>query len=171
MSQQPATDDLRTYPSPVPVPALDATPPGPYRGVYGMPMFVTVPTADLSGSADFWARGLGFFDLFTIPGQLTHLRRWAFQDVLLASGGRPEEASSVAINVACVPGELDGIRAACEALAPGCTDGPHRMPWNAVELRVVTPENARVTMTAGLPLEPGSAQERYLREIGIDLPA
>ena len=32
---------------------------------------------------DFWTEALGFFPLFSIPGRLVHLRRWAFQDVLL----------------------------------------------------------------------------------------
>ncbi len=162
--------DTQTYRSPVPVPALDAGPPGSYRGIYGMPMFATVPTDDLGASVEFWTRGLGFFDLFSVPGQLTHLRRWAFQDVLLAAGERPAHASSVAVNVACVLRELDEVRAACEGLVPGSTDGPHRMPWNAVELRVLTPENARVTLTAGLPLDPAGDQARYLREIGVEVP-
>ncbi|WP_328807776.1 hypothetical protein [Nonomuraea antri] len=59
------------------------TPPEIFRGIYGMPMFVNVTTQDLAASVDFWTRGLGFVDLFTIPGQVTHLRRWMFQDVLL----------------------------------------------------------------------------------------
>ena len=33
--------------SPVPAPSEDAQPPEPFRGIYGMPMFVTVPTSDL----------------------------------------------------------------------------------------------------------------------------
>ncbi|MFD0855655.1 VOC family protein [Actinomadura adrarensis] len=62
--------------SPVPPPGPDAKPPEIYRGIYGMPMYVTVPTPDLAASVDFWTRGLGFVDLFTVPGQITHLRRW-----------------------------------------------------------------------------------------------
>ena len=62
-------------------------PPEVYRGIYGMPMFVTIPTSDLAASVEFWVRGLGFIDLFTIPGRLTHLRRWAFQDALLVPSG------------------------------------------------------------------------------------
>ncbi len=54
--------------SPVPAPAVDAVPPEPFRGFYGMPMFVTIPTMDLPGSVDFWTAGLGFFALFSIPG-------------------------------------------------------------------------------------------------------
>ena len=38
-----------------------------------MPMFVSVPTSNLAESADFWIRGLGFFDLFSVPDRLTHL--------------------------------------------------------------------------------------------------
>jgi len=74
--------------SPVPPPGPDAAPPEPFRGIYGMPAFVRIPTADLGASLDFWVRGLGFSDLFSIPGTLVHLRRWAFQDVLLVAADR-----------------------------------------------------------------------------------
>lgn len=77
---------MSEYVGPVPRPALDATAPEIYRRYYGMPMFVTVPTRELAASKDFWIRGLGFIDLFSIPDRLTHLRRWAFQDVLLTPG-------------------------------------------------------------------------------------
>lgn len=79
--------------SPAPAPDPDAVAPEPFRGIYGMPMFVTIPTQDLNASTDFWARDLGFIELFTIPDQVVHLRRWAFQDVLLVPAppetGRP----------------------------------------------------------------------------------
>ncbi|WP_454115950.1 VOC family protein [Microbacterium aurum] len=45
--------------SPVPAPGPDAVAPPLFRGIYGMPMFVTIPTADLAASIDFWTRGLG----------------------------------------------------------------------------------------------------------------
>ena len=77
--------------SPVPTPSEDAQPPEPFHGIYGMPMFVTVPTSDLDVSVDFWTEALGFFSLFSIPGRLVHLRRWAFQDVLLVPA--PQEPS------------------------------------------------------------------------------
>jgi len=38
--------------SPVPAPSEDAQPPEPFHGIYGMPMFVTVPTSDLDASVD-----------------------------------------------------------------------------------------------------------------------
>lgn len=134
---------MNSYTSPVPIPALDATAPEVYREIYGMPMFVTIPTADLAMSKDFWIRGLGFIDLFSAPGgQVTHLRRWAFQDVLLVPGVAAAEAAAQSISFACVLGQLDEIAARCSELVPGCTDGPELKPWNSVELTLTTPENA-----------------------------
>lgn len=159
---------MTEYTSPVPTPAPDAVAPDVYRGIYGMPMFVTLPTADLAASKDFWLRGLGFVDLFSIPGQLTHLRRWAFQDVLLTPGEPAEGTTSVSF--ACVLSQLDEIAERCEEILPGCTDGPAEKPWNSVELTVVTPERARVVMTAAKPLDPHSPAADRLREVGIQVP-
>jgi hypothetical protein len=156
--------------SPVPTPAPGATPPEIFRGIYGMPMFVTVPTSDLAASADFWVRGLGFIDLFTIPGQVTHLRRWAFQDVLLVPVGRPAEPPTVSISFACVLSQVDEIAQACVALLPGCTTGPRQTAWNTVDLEVVTPENARVILTAARPLDPDSVEARNLEALGLKIP-
>jgi hypothetical protein len=156
---------------PVPEPALDAEAPELFRGVYGMPMFVTVPTADLAASADFWGRGLGFFEFFSAPGQVIHLRRWAFQDVLLVPAEPPAEPPVVSISFSCVLSQVDQIAAACEELLPGSTTGPRDTPWNAVELEVITPENARVVMTAARPWDPDSVEAQRLRDIGIDRPS
>jgi catechol 2,3-dioxygenase-like lactoylglutathione lyase family enzyme len=163
-----------TYPafdiSPVPEPSEDATAPEHFRGVYGMPQFVTVPTADLAASVDFWTRGLGFFELFAVPDQIVHLRRWAFQDVLLVPGTPPAEAPALTVSFSCVLGQVDAIATTCEGLRPGSVTGPRAMPWNSVEVEVRTPENARVIMTAAKPLEPESAEARFLRDIGIEAP-
>ncbi|MEU7693660.1 VOC family protein [Microbispora sp. SCL1-1] len=162
---------MSEYISPVPMPALDATAPEIYRDYYGMPMFVTIPTRDLAASTDFWTRGLGFVDLFTVPDRLVHLRRWAFQDVLLVPAEQVSEVPAMSVSFACVLSQIDKIAARCEELVPGCTTGPREMPWNSIELTVVTPENARVVMTAAQPLDPHSARAAGLREIGIEIPA
>ncbi|WP_334025580.1 hypothetical protein [Nocardia terpenica] len=61
--------------SPVPDPGPDAVAPEPFRGIYAMPAFVTIPTGDVAASVDFWVRGLGFIELFSVPGAIVHLRR------------------------------------------------------------------------------------------------
>ncbi|MFF7632398.1 VOC family protein [Kitasatospora sp. NPDC008050] len=160
-----------SYTSPVPVPALDAVAPEVHRGIYGMPMYLSIPTPDLAASRDFWIRGLGFVDLFSIPGRLTHLRRWAFQDVLLVPGERAEQPPAISLGVSCVLSQIAETAARCEELVPGCTSGPREMPWNSVELTVTTPENARIVMTAARPLDPNSPQAQALREVGFDVPA
>lgn len=161
---------MTEYLSPVPFPALDATAPDVYRQFYGMPQFVTIPAADLAASRDFWLAGLGFIDLFTIPGQLTHLRRWAFQDVLLVPGEPGAAPAAMTISFASVLNQLDEVAARCERLVPGCTSGPEEKPWNSVELTVVTPENARVVLTAARPLDPDSAAADRLRAAGFEVP-
>lgn len=157
--------------SPVPDPE-DASPPELYRGVYAMPMFVTIPTPDLAASVDFWTRGLGFFDFFTAPGQVTHLRRWAFQDVLLipADATATGQDPSMSVSFSCVLSEIEHLAAACEELLPGSTQEPWHTPWRTLDLAVRTPENAQVVFTAAEPLVPGGQQARDLAAAGYDVP-
>ena len=154
--------------SPVPPPGPDATAPEVFRGIYGMPMFVTIPTPDLAASVDFWTRALGFIDLFSIPGRLTHLRRWAFQDALLVPSHDPAPNSAMTVSFACVANQLDQLAQTCEQVLPGCTSGPRRTPWNTTDLEVTTPENVRVVLTAAHPVDPEAA--RALADIGITAP-
>lgn len=161
---------MTEFSSPVPKPALDAKAPEVYREIYGMPVFTICPTADLEASRDFWLEGLGFIDFFTIPGSVTHLRRWAFQDVLLVPGTPPAEAPGISVNFSCVLSQIEEVRERCERLAPGCTDGPREMPWNSVELTVITPERTRVVMTAARPIDPDGQLARELHEVGIEVP-
>ncbi|MBN0039827.1 VOC family protein [Cellulosimicrobium cellulans] len=156
--------------SPVPVPGPDAVAPEPFRGIYGMPQFVTIPTADLAASVDLWTQGLGFFDLFSVPGGVVHLRRWAFQDVLLVPGPPAPEPSALAVSFSCVLSQVDAIVAACEAVSPGCTTGPRETPWGSVEVEVRTPESTRVVMTAARPYDPESDAARFIHDIGIEAP-
>ncbi|CAM5482758.1 hypothetical protein SGLAM104S_06194 [Streptomyces glaucescens] len=157
--------------SPVPAPGPDAVPPEPFRGIYGMPAFATIPTNDLAASVDFWVRGLGFFELFSIPGRLVHLRRWAFQDVLLvAAESVPAQAPAMSLSFACVLGEVDSLVEACRAVRPDSVDGPWDTPWNTRDITVITPEQARVVLTAAKPFDPASQEARNLAAIGITPP-
>lgn len=157
--------------SPVPTPGPDAVVPEPFRGIYGMPAFVTIPTNDLAASVDFWVRGLGFFELFAIPDRLVHLRRWAFQDVLLISAENvPERAPAMSVGFACVLGQIDSLVEACRALRPNSVDGPRDTPWNTRDVEVTTPENARIVFTAAKPFDPAGQEARNLVAIGITAP-
>lgn len=157
--------------SPVPAPGPDAVAPEPFRGIYGMPAFVTIPTSDLAASVDFWTRGLGFFELFGIPGTLVHLRRWAFQDVLLVAAATvPAQAPALSVSFACVLGQIDPLVEACRVVSPNSVDGPRDTPWNTRDVEVITPENARVVFTAAKPFDPASQEARNLAAIGITPP-
>ena len=169
--------------SPVPAPAEDAQPPEPFRGIYGMPMFVTVSAQDLTQSVEFWTDGLGFFVLFSIPGKLVHLRRWAFQDVLLVPAGEEPSPSApvpaapftspapaLTVSFACVLNQIETTAEACERLRPGCVQGPRTTLWNSWEIEVATPEGARVILTAARPLDPHSEQAGNMERIGIRVP-
>jgi hypothetical protein len=145
---------MTEYQSPVPFPAADATSPGVSRQIYGMPMFARIPVENPDASAAFWTGALGFIELFSVPGRLVHLRRWAFQDVLLVPASAPTGPSALTLSFACVPSELATIARDCERILPGSSDGPHEQPWNSTELEVVTPEGTRVVMTAARPFDP-----------------
>ena len=169
--------------SPVPALAEDAQPPEPFRGIYGMPMFVTVSAQDLTQSVEFWTDGLGFFVLFSIPGKLAHLRRWAFQDVLLVPAGEEpppsapmpaapftSPAPALTVSFACVLNQIETTAEACERLRPGCVQGPRTTLWNSREIEVATPEGVRVILTAARPLDPHSEQAGNMERIGIRVP-
>jgi hypothetical protein len=158
---------MSEYTSPVPAPGPDAIAPEPYREIYPMPMFVNIPTADFAASKDFWMRGLGFIDLFSIPDQVAHLRRWAFQDILLVPGERTEEAP-ISVSFSCVLSQVEEIAARCEELLPGSVSGPTETPWNTVDVTVTTPEGARVVMTAVQPLDRDGEKAASMREMGLD---
>ncbi|MEU1665755.1 VOC family protein [Streptomyces sparsogenes] len=157
--------------SPVPPPGPDAVPPEPFRGIYGMPAFAKIPTSDLAASVDFWTRGLGFFELFSIPGGVVHLRRWAFQDVLLVPAASvPEQTPAISLSFACVLSEVEPLAEACRALRPDSVDGPSDTPWTTRDVTVITPENARIVFTAAKPWDPASQEARDLAAVGITPP-
>lgn len=157
--------------SPVPDPGPDATAPEPYRGIYAMPAFATVPTTDLEASTTFWTQGLGFIDLFSVAGAITHLRRWAFQDVLLVPADRvPATAPSISLTFSCILDQLAPIVHACRRLDPDSVGEPRDTPWNTRDIQVITPERARVVFTAAKPYDPASQEAANLASMGIPGP-
>ncbi len=157
--------------SPVPAPGPDAVAPEPFRGIYGMPSFVTIPTTDLVASVDFWTRGLDFFELFSMPGQLVHLRRWAFQDVLLVpTASTPDQVPTVSFSFACVLNQIEVLVDACRAHDAGMVGEPRDTPWGTRDVEVITPEKVRIVFTAAKPFDPASQAARNLEAIGITVP-
>ncbi|WP_227997865.1 VOC family protein [Nocardia australiensis] len=157
--------------SPVPNAGPDAVAPEPFRGIYAMPTFVKIPTSDMAASVDFWVRGLGFIELFSVPDGVVHLRRWAFQDVLLVPAGSiPEQAPEMSVSFSCVLDQLDSVVEACRALRPNSVDGPRDTPWNTRDVEVITPENARIVFTAAKPFDPAGQEARNFEAMGITAP-
>lgn len=141
-----------------------------FRGIYAMPAFVTIPTADLAVSTDFWVRGLGFIELFSIPSQMVHLRRWAFQDVLLVATTPDADQIDVpkmSVSFSCVLSQITPVAEACRLLAPGSVTGPRDTPWRTRDVEVITPERARVIFTAAREFDPDSQEAKYLAAVGI----
>ena len=102
-----------------------------------------------------------------------HLRRWAFQDVLLVPTPQtpiPAAGPSMSVSFSCVLSQIDEIAKACEQHRPGSVTGPRVTPWNSCEVEVSTPEGVRVVLTAARPLDPKGAQADGLRRIGIEVP-
>ena len=154
--------------SPVPDPGPDATAPEPYRGIYAMPAFVTIPTTDLSASTDFWVGAFGFIDLYSFPDTLVHLRRWAFQDLLLRPADTvPAEPSTSSITFSCVLNQIDGIVESSRALGAEAVSGPYDTPWNTRDVEVVTPENVRVVFSAAKVFDESSREAQNLADVGI----
>jgi catechol 2,3-dioxygenase-like lactoylglutathione lyase family enzyme len=158
--------------SPITERGMQAVAPEVFRGIYAMPAYVTIPTPDVAESTDFWVRGLGFIELFSIPGQIVHLRRWAFQDVLLvAAESAQADVPAMSIGFSCVLSEIDGVADACARLVPGSVSDPRDTPWNTRDIEVITPERARVVFTAPKAIDPDSQEVRDLAAVGIVAPA
>ena len=157
-------------PSPVPAPAAGAQAPPISRAIYGMPMFATLQARDLAATVSWYTDGLGFINLFTMPGPdgaplLVHLRRWQFQDLLVrpargpaTPGDRPARGpatpgSTCQLSFAAVYGELDALAERARAHAAGRVDGPADTPWNTRDLTATDPDGQVVVFTAARPPE------------------
>lgn len=161
--------------SPVPKPGPDAVAPEPFLGIYGMPQFLTVPCTDLATSTDFWIRGLGFIELFSVPGQVVHLRRWMFQDVLLVPAGpevtEPTAPPATSVSFACVLSQIEHVAESCRAILHDSVEGPRDTYWNTRDIEVITPERTRVIFTAAKEYEATSQGARNLDAMGISAPS
>jgi catechol 2,3-dioxygenase-like lactoylglutathione lyase family enzyme len=145
--------------SPVPDPAPGARAPGVSRAIYGMPMFATLLARDIGATVSWYTAGLGFIDLFTIPGPhgdpvLVHLRRWQFQDLLVRGGREPvAPGHGLTVSFAAVYDEIDALAERARSHGGGRVDGPADTPWNTRDLTTADPDGNLVIFTAARPPE------------------
>jgi catechol 2,3-dioxygenase-like lactoylglutathione lyase family enzyme len=150
---------MTELPSPVPAPAAGAEPPPISRAIYGMPMFATLLARDLQATVSWYTDGLGFINLFTMPGPdgapvLVHLRRWQFQDLLIRPARGPvTPGDGCQLSFAAVYGELDALAERARAHGAGRVDGPADTPWNTRDLTAADPDGQVVVFTAARPPE------------------
>jgi catechol 2,3-dioxygenase-like lactoylglutathione lyase family enzyme len=150
---------MTEIPSPVPAPAAGAEPPPISRAIYGMPMFATLVARDLQATVSWYTEGLGFINLFTMPGPdgapvLVHLRRWQFQDLLIRPARGPvTSGDGCQLSFAAVYGELDALAERARAHGAGRVDGPADTPWNTRDLTAADPDGQVVVFTAARPPE------------------
>ncbi len=142
--------------SPVPPPAVGARSPGVSRDVYGMPMFTTFEVADLDATLRWYVDGLGFVELFTVPGPdgpaLVHLRRWRFQDLLVRPARGPVvPGTGAALSIAAVHDEIDALADRARRHGGGRVEGVADTPWNTRDLTTVDPDGNVVVFTAARP--------------------
>jgi catechol 2,3-dioxygenase-like lactoylglutathione lyase family enzyme len=152
---------MAKYLSPVPIPSVDVVSPGIYREIYGMPAFATLIVSDLTATVDWYVSGLGFVELFSMPGPggapaLVHLRRWAFQDLLVRPAPAAVNAGSgITLSFAAVLTELDELVAIARTHGGGEISDPTDTRWNTRDVRTIDPAGNVVIFTAGRPLEQG----------------
>jgi uncharacterized glyoxalase superfamily protein PhnB len=145
--------------SPVPEPAAGAQAPGVSRAIYGMPMFATLTARDIGATVSWYTSGLGFIDLFTIPGPegrpvLVHLRRWQFQDLLVRPAREAvTPGNGCALSFAAVHGEIDALAGRARAHGGDRVEGPADTPWNTRDLITTDPDGNVVIFTAARPPE------------------
>lgn len=148
-------DEIR---SPVPAPGHDVPAPPISRAIYGMPMFATLQVADIDRTVSWYTEGLGFIQLFALPGSdgpvLVHLRRWQFQDLLVRPAGEPvRPGTGCSLTFAAVYGEIDKMAEMAQDHGAGQVEGPADTSWNTRDLTTVDPDGNVVIFTAARPPE------------------
>ena len=122
--------------------------------IYVMPAFVTLAVRDLEASARWYRDVLGFFVLFELPGQLVHLRREKYQDILLKPlsagevSGPPGQGVSLCFSVG-TPGDVDELASRAAEMGASIGEGPIDRPWNVRELVLNDPDGYHVVLCGG----------------------
>jgi catechol 2,3-dioxygenase-like lactoylglutathione lyase family enzyme len=117
-----------------------------------MPAFPTLSTQSVEASRRFYVDGLGFQQVFSIPGPdgrpiVEHIRFARYADVLLEQGpGGSDGASAkrgldVRLSFSLALANRDCNELAQRARAYGArVSGPAERPWNVREVEVIDPD-------------------------------
>lgn len=136
------------------------------RSIYPMPQFVTLRAADPGRSARWYEGAAGFVVLATLqagPGELVHLRRWRYQDVLLVTGV-PAPGDGVRVNVSAgTDDDLDERARRAVELGGRIVEGPVRRPYNVVELVLADPDGYQLVLFR--PVPPAEADQEFSRQV------
>jgi len=119
---------------------------------YPMPSFVTLVVSDIERSTDWYCNGLGFLEVFTMPGpggapSLVHLRWTRYGDLLLypdrggALAATPR-GKGVGLNYAAE--DVDQLATRAREHGAQVVEGPVDRPWNARELVILDPDGYRL---------------------------
>jgi len=145
-----------------------------------MPMFATLLVADPERTVSWYVDGLGFINLFTVPGPsgpaLVHLRRWQFQDLLVRPSSEPiTPGTGLVLSFAAVLEELDDLASRARAHGAGRVEGPADTAWNTRDLTTVDPDGTVIVFTAARPLDQSDhtfseQMRRWNTEQNLDVP-
>jgi catechol 2,3-dioxygenase-like lactoylglutathione lyase family enzyme len=138
---------------------------------YPMPMFVTLEVRDLSLSAEWYQRALGFRVVYSGPPgafTLVHLRRERYQDILLVptqENDPSQRGAGVTIQFQAGGVGVDEIARGAQAAGAVDVEGPVERPWNVRDVTLYDPDGYRlcfsepVDMTRGFEDVMGQQQE------------
>ena len=115
-----------------------------------MPMFIMLEVTDLSSSAEWYQRALGFRTVYSgPPGAFTliHLRRERYQDILLVptqENGLSQNGKGVVIQLQAGGVRVEEIARQAQAAGTVDVEGPVERPWNVRDVTVYDPDGYRL---------------------------
>lgn len=149
---------------------------GQYNGheIYPMPFFATLAVDDPAALARWYVAALGFGVVFEVPGQLVHVRRRKYQDVLIVPAGPAGPAGAAGAGGPGLSfdasGEVDDLARRAAAVPPlgaSVVASPVDTPWNTRDLRITDPAGNKLVFTSPREVSPEEAEHwRKLFEAG-----
>jgi catechol 2,3-dioxygenase-like lactoylglutathione lyase family enzyme len=120
-----------------------------------MPSFVTLLVSDIRRSTEWYCNGLGFLEVFTMPGpegvpSLVHLRWTKYGDLLLypdRGGALANTPRGKGVGLNYRAEDVDQLAIRAREHGAQIVEGPVDRPWNARELVIVDPDGYRLVFS------------------------